>query len=102
MDIYYLFNIAQLFLPSLPPSFSPSLSPSLLLSLQLDSESEDDETKKKREERENFGQDDIKEIEGVLLIVDKVLCYSPTFSLLIFFSSTFPYSLPFLSSLALY
>lgn len=39
-----------------------------------DSESEDEEAKAKRIERENFGLDDVKEVEGVLLVVDKVDC----------------------------
>ena len=44
----------------------------ILSFISLDSESEDEETKAKRLDRENFGIDDIKEAEGVLLIVDKV------------------------------
>lgn len=36
-----------------------------------DSESEDEETKAKRLERENFGLDDVKEAHGVLLVVDR-------------------------------
>lgn len=36
-----------------------------------DSESEDEDTKARRLERENFGLDDVKEVEGVLLVVDR-------------------------------